>query len=62
MSHMFSLMKHTLKQSSRVGLNKNSFPGPDRIKPALVQNEGENFTKSLSYILQKCYHLGYFPK
>ena len=32
------------------GLNKNSSPGPDKITPVLIQNGGENFTKSLPYI------------
>ena len=26
-----------------------SSPGPDRIAPVLIQNGGENFSKSLSY-------------
>ena len=31
------------------GLNKKSSPGPDRVTPVLIQNEDENFTKSLPY-------------
>ena len=45
------------------GLNKNYSPGPDRITPALIHNGGENFTKSLTILLQNfCYLLGYFSK
>ena len=44
------------------GVNKNSSPGPDRITPVLIQNGGENFTKSQTILLQNCYILGYFPK
>ena len=43
-------------------LNKNSSPGPDRITSVLIQNGGENFTKSLTVLLRNCFLLGYFSK
>ena len=48
MSPMFFFMKHV--KAAIKGLNKNSSPGPDKITPVLIQNGGENFTKSLPYI------------
>ena len=52
MGPMSSLMKQ-LKAAIK-GPNKNSFPGPDRITPVLIQNDGENITKSLTILLQNC--------
>ena len=50
-----------VKAAINKGLNKYSFPGPDRTL-VLIQNRGENFTKSLTVLLRNCYLLGYFPK
>ena len=47
-SYVFSDETH-LKTDINKSLNKNSSLSPGRITPVLIQNGGENFTKSLFY-------------
>ena len=39
----------TFVKAAIKGLSKKSSPGPDRVTLVLIQNEDENFTKSLPY-------------